>query len=486
MNKTDQKAEILAVLKDLAARLNNESEEDAIAVLRGVALLSEDPLNIYKKLADYFYKVSDWQRAIYYLEKCCAVDSEDFASLFYLGNCLKNMGVYDAAVNAFERSIAVKSYPEGLINLASAYSDINQKDLELNTLKDLVQSFPEYTLGHYNLGVFWYAQKNIPAAIQSYENALRTNPDHGLTKVAYSLALLMDKKYVEGFRMHDSRWGVAPNCPIRNFDRPRWSGQDVEEGASILVTLEQGFGDTLQMLRYVPFLTDVFDKVVLEVQPQMQRLVTLAFPDVDVIVYGMDLPETDFYCPIMSLPGAFGTTYTTIPNQDAYIRLPRYESLFPDLLNETRKKIGVCWRGGMLDPKMAHRSLSLKAIKPLCEIDDYAWVSLVKDIPNHERTELRSSKVIDLTSELTDFYDTYRLISDLDVVITVDTAVAHLAGAMGKPTVVILNEGYDWRWHMDDETSAWYPSTRLFRAYKLGGSADLVPHLLDEIKTLKE
>lgn len=485
MNETSQKAEILAALHDLAIRLDRESKEDAIAVLRGVALLSDESLNIHKKLADYFYNVADWQRAVYYFEQCSVADPQDFASLFYIGNCLKNMGNYDAAVNAFERSIAVKPYPEGFINLASAYSDVNKRDLELHTLEVLVQSFPEYTLGHYNLGVFWYAQKNIPEAIQSYENALRTNPDHGLTKVAYSLALLMGKQYGEGFRMHDSRWGVAPNCPIRELNRPRWHGQSVVEGSRILVTLEQGFGDTLQMLRYVPLLAGVFNKIVLEVQPQMQRLAALAFPDVDVIVHGMNLPETDFYCPIMSLPGAFGTTYDTIPNQDAYIRLPHYESLCPDLLNDTRIKIGVCWRGGMLDPKMAHRSLSLKAIKPLFEVDDYAWVSLVKDIPDDERAELRSSRVIDLTSELTDFYDTYRLISDLDFVITVDTAVAHLAGAMGKPTIVILNEGYDWRWHMDDETSAWYPRTRLFRAYKLGDSEDLVPHLLEEIKTWK-
>lgn len=485
MNETELKADILAALQELANRLNSQSEEDAIAVLRGVALLSDDSLNIHKKLADYFYKAADWQRAVHYFEQCCTTDPKDFASFFYIGNCLKNMGSYEAAVNAFERSIAIKAYPEGYINLASAYSDINKKDLELHTLELLVQSFPEYTLGHYNLGVFWYAQKNIPAAIQSYENALRTNPDDGLTKVAYSLALLMDKQYVEGFRMHDSRWGVAPNCPDRELSRPRWHGQSVSEGSSILVTLEQGFGDTLQMLRYIPFLATIFNKIVIEVQPQMQRLVALSFPDVDVIVHGTDLPETDLYCPIMSLPGSFGTTYDTIPNQVGYIRIPDCESLDPDLISDPRKKIGVCWRGGMLDPKMAHRSLSLKAIKPLLEVDEYLWVSLVKDIPDDERTELRSSRVIDLTSKLTDFYDTYRLILDLDVVITVDTAVAHLAGAMGKPTVVILNEGYDWRWHVDDETSAWYPRTRLFRAYKLGDSADLVPHLLEEIKTLK-
>lgn len=480
----DNKAQLIPVLQDLANRLEEVCYDDSIAVLRAIALLSEDCLSAHKKLADFFYKKCDWQQAIYHFEKCISIDTCDFSFLFYLGNCFKNIGRYDDAVAAFEKSIGIKEYPEGYINLASAYSEQNKTKLEYDTLMLLVDKFPDFTLGHYNLGIFWYGKKDLKKAIGSYSKALETNPEHGESKVALSLALLMNKQYIEGFRLHDSRWGVASNCPIREFNRPCWHGGNVPHGSSILVTLEQGFGDTLQMLRYLPGLSEKFDKIVIEVQPQMQRLVELSYPSVNVVVHGNALPQTDFYCPVMSLPRAFGTCYDTIPTQSPYIVTSFYEPLNTTLESDSRKKIGLCWRGGMIDPKMAHRSLSLKSIKALFATDTFAWVSLVKDLPDDERADLIGTKVIDLTSKLTDFYDTYRLISDLDLVITVDTAVAHLAGAMGKPTIVILNEGYDWRWHVDDQVSAWYPGTRLLRAYKMGSLNDLVPALLEQVKEM--
>lgn len=484
MNSNDQTVEVILALQNLSKRLETDFYEDSIAVLRAIALISDECLSAHKTLADFFYKKNDWHHAIYHFEKCCSIDHQDFASLFYLGNCFKNIGYSNEAVAAFNKSLAIKVYPEGYLNLASVYADQKKWELEFDTLMLLLSSFPDYTLGHYNLGMFWYGRKDLKKAIDSYRNALKINPEHGESKVALSLALLMNKQYLEGFRLNDSRWGVASNCPIREFNRPYWHGQAVSSGLSILVTLEQGFGDTLQMLRYLPFLSEKFTKITIEVQPQMQRLVASAYHDINVVVHGDKLPETDFYCPIMSLPRAFETTYQTIPAQFPYILIPSCEPLNISLASHSRKKIGVCWRGGMVDPKMAHRSISLKSIKALFGSTDFTWFSLVKELPNDEREELGSSSVIDLTPELTDFYDTYRLITDLDVVITVDTSVAHLAGAMGKPTIVILNESYDWRWHVDDEMSAWYPSTRLLRAYKLDNSDSLVSELLAKVKQM--
>lgn len=475
---------IVTSLTGLAEQLCHEPASDSIAVLSAVGLLADQDSSFYRKLADYYYVNHNWVGSIVNFNNCCFLNEADFNAMFYLASSYKNMGFFNEAIEIYNKSLAVHEYPEAMVNLASTYSAINEKELELQTLERLVATFSDFTLGHYNLGIFWYDKKDMSKSIASYKKALETNPDHGESKVALSLALLMDKQYLQGFKMHDSRWGVSPNCPIREFNRPCWHGEGVTAGSSILVTLEQGFGDTLLMLRYLPGLADKFDKISIEVQPQMQRLVELAYPDVNVIVHGNELPRTNFYCPIMSLPRAFATTYDTIPLQVPYISIHSFEPFNTSLVSDPRKKIGICWRGGMLDPRMAHRSLSVKSVKKLFETDAYAWVSLVKDLPDNERKELSDTKIIDLTPELTDFYDTYRIISDLDVVVSVDTAVAHLAGAMGKPTVVILNEGFDWRWHIDDDISAWYPGTRLLRSYKLESLEALVPVLLAQIKEM--
>ncbi len=470
-------------LRTLADKLEKDSRYDADVVRSALSFLEEQDAAFHRGLAEVCYENQDWVGSVVHFTKCSLYNPEDFNSMFYLASSYKNLGLFSDAIVNYKKSLEICEYPEGLLNLSSTYSDVSDHGLELKTLEHLILSFPNFTLGHYNYGILCYRKRDISRSIQCFNKALETDPNHGESRVALSLALLMDKQYVEGFKMHDSRWGVSPNCPVREFNRPYWCGQPVQENSSILVTLEQGFGDMFQMIRYLPLLSEKFAKISIEVQPQMSRLVMMAYPQVEVIVHGKPLPDTDFYCPVMSLPRAFGTTYQTIPRSNKYIQIPCDERFNLAFDKDLRKKIGICWRGGMLNPQMAHRSLTASVVKKLFEDYTYTWVSLNKELPESEREELRcTSNFMDLTHALVDFYDTYQLISCLDLVITVDTAVAHLAGAMGKPTIVILNEGYDWRWHINDENSAWYPNTRLLRAYELDSYDALVPNLLAILK----
>lgn len=476
----------VASLIALADRLSQDSAHDAMLVLGAVTLLTDQGAEMHSKLGNYHYDRKNWIGAVFHFKKSVLSNPLDYVPMFYLASAYKMMGHCNEAIDMYKKSLALHTYPEALVNLASVYSDINQTELELETLEYLTSNFPGFALGHYNLGVFWYGKKRIASAIDSYRKALEVDPEYGEAKVALSLALLMDKQYIEGFKLHDYRWGVSPNCPVRDFHRPYWYGQEVPKDSSVLVTLEQGFGDTLQMLRYVPLLEQKFKTVSIEVQPQMRRLVALSFPKSNVVVHGESLPDTDYYCPVMSLPRAFETTYETIPTHYKYIEIPCSSSFNIKFGDERRYKIGICWKGGMLNPAMAHRSISLESIKQLFEHGEYTWVSLVKELSGDERLELKAcSGVTDLTSELTDFYDTYRLILGLDVVISVDTAVAHLSAAMGKPTIIILNEGFDWRWHVDDDFSPWYPSVLLLRAYLLESSEFLVSTILMHLKRIR-
>lgn len=485
MNAVEEREEVVTTLRELARRLVKDSENDSITILRAITLLSENCADEHRQLADFYYRASNWFRSLVHFKKCCELDQNDYAALFYLANSYKNIGFYSEAIDSYLKSISIHEYPEGLINLSSAYAAAGEQELELQALNILTHKFPDFTLGHYNLGVYWYGKRDLDKSIACYKRALESDPAHGISKVALALALLMNKQYLEGFEMYESRWGVIPNCPIRQFNGIYWRGQNVPAGSSILIAVEQGFGDMFQMLRFIPALSAKFSKVYLEVQPQMQRLLSSAFPQVEVILNSTNLPQSDYYCPIMSLPRAFKISYKTIPLQGKYLLVPGVGEINALLCRESRKKVGVCWRGGVIDKSMLHRSLELKSIKRLFELDAFAWVSLVKDLPVEECEELRAcNNVADFTAELVDFYDTYQLISSLDMVVTVDTAVAHLAGAMGKPTIVILNEGYDWRWHVDDDISAWYPNTHLLRTYKLDSKSGLVPELARKIKNL--
>lgn len=471
---------VLSSLNGIADRFKDQSSDDEETVLHAINLISGDSCEGHKKLGYFYYRQSKFDLAIKHFEICINKGCADYTSFFYSANSLKNMGDFESAVNHFLKSLELNSYPEGLVNLAATYSDLKNDVLALQTLESLTTKFPSFTLGHYNLGIYWYDRRDIKKSIASYNRALATNPEHGDSKVALSLALLMSKNYIDGFVMHDSRWGVSPNCPIRDFIRPYWHGQEVDKRSSVLVTVEQGFGDTLQMIRYLPMLAERFSRVCIEVQPQMKRLISQAFPTVEVVVNKEPLPSTDYYCPVMSLPRAFGTTYEAIPGQQKYISIPHAEPLDPALISNPKKKVGICWRGGALNPKMLHRSLTFKQIERLFDNESYVWVSLMKDVTSEEREAmLEHRNVKDYNNQIADFYDTCRLIDTLDAVVTVDTAVAHLAGAMGKPTIIILNEGYDWRWHIDDDISAWYPTAKLLRSYKLPGNDSLVPEILN-------
>lgn len=473
---------VVSSLNTLIEKIGYDSANESMAALSAVGLLSDQDARFYRRLADYYYSNQNWIGSIVNFNECCVLNPVDFNAMFYLASAYKNLGCFAEAIDVYNKSLEIHEYPEAMLNLALTYSEIGEKELERPILERLTSAFPNFTLGYYNLGIYWYGKRDLEKSIQCYRNALKINAEHGETKIALALALLMDKQYIEGFEMYDSRWGVWPNCPVRNFNRPYWHGQRIGDESSILVSLEQGFGDSLMMLRYLPQLLLKFSRVAIEVQPVMQRLVAKAYPQVEVVVHGSHLPDTDWYCPVMSLPRAFASVIQPILRSERYLHIGDDKSHLIDLDDEPRIKVGICWKCGGHDPRTAHRSLSLHSIKGVFNNDEYTWVSLAKDAVPEEINAIASpEKLINPMNLVSDFYDTYQLINALDVIVTVDTAIAHLAGAMGKPTIVILNEGHDWKWGVNDETSAWYPHTRLFRAYELEDKNDIDQKLLETI-----
>lgn len=476
--------DLLPALIALSQKLKTESKDEALLLLRAALCISPDCVEAHENIGYLYADLCLWENAKHHLEKslCCRNGSAQV--FFSLGNVCMSSGDCVAAAAYYEQALALQRFPEGLLNLSVAYTKLGNEESRLNALLALTQEFGNFPQGFNNLGVFWYRTRKIELAIECFKKAIELEPGLGMARYGLSHALLMNKDYLGGFKYQESRWGTIPNCPIRNLGLTLWLGEEVPHSSKIVVTLEQGFGDTLQMLRFLPMLKSKFSEISIEVQPAMARLVKKTFPDVNVLVHGDPLPNADFYCPIMSLPWAFRISYDTIPvNANGYLHT---DDTFPSLLPKKTpgtKKIGLCWRGGVINPEMLHRSLSLNDVTSLFDLAGCEWVSLVKDLPADEQILInRIENLTDYSSVMTDFFETYRLIQELDLVVSIDTAVAHLAAAMGKKTIIILNDGVDWRWHLDDDVSAWYPNAPLLRSYNFPTQQEFMATLLNEIK----
>jgi len=269
----------------------------------------------------------------------------------------------------------------------------------------------------------------------------------------------------------------------RRLTQRRWKGEPLDE-ARILLYAEQGLGDTLQFVRYVPLVAARNGQVLLEVQPALRRLLSKVDGAFEVISRGADLPEFTWQCPLLSLPLAFATEVSTIPAQVPYITPDpaEVEAWRPRLQGEKRR-IGVAWGGNPEHHRDRLRSIPLAQLAPLLDLPGTTFYSLQVGAGAEQTKQLPpGARLIDLTASLKDFADTAALVAHLDLVISVDSSVAHLAGAMAKPVWVLLNKGPDWRWLLDREDSPWYPTARLFRQATAGDWRDVVGRVEAELR----
>ncbi|HET7910676.1 MAG TPA: glycosyltransferase family 9 protein, partial [Pseudolabrys sp.] len=277
---------------------------------------------------------------------------------------------------------------------------------------------------------------------------------------------LLTGDFSRGWAEYEWRWKKESMARrMRNFSQPLWLGGDDIAGRTILLHSERGFGDTIQFCRYVPLAAARGACVILEVEKPLQRLMTTLAGAAQVVTRAGPLPEFDLQCPLLSLPFAFQTELGTIPWSGPYLRPQSRELTAWDvrLGGKRRPRIGLAWSGSPAHERDAFRSINLCALLPLLNIDA-TFVSLQKDVRPADAAVLdQCGDVLLFASALNDFSDTAALISKLDLVISVDTSIVHLAGALGRPVWVLLPYIPDWRWLLDRDSTPWYPSARLFR-----------------------
>ncbi|HTR77934.1 MAG TPA: tetratricopeptide repeat-containing glycosyltransferase family protein [Gemmatimonadaceae bacterium] len=344
-------------------------------------------------------------------------------------------------------------------NLSLALKALGDERGALEIILACVRTNPTSGEAWFWMGQTLHLRGEVAAAIPAYEKAVALEPGHVLAHARLGAARLLRGDFAGGWPEYEWRLR-SPGANPHRLAHPRWNGEALT-GRTILLRAEQGLGDAIQMLRYVEPVAAAAGGVLVEVGAALLPLVP-ARPNVTAIERGAPLPAFDVYCPLFSLPLAFGTTLDTIPNQP-YLRADpsraqAWRAMIPPA--GRGRRIGLVWAGSRHHQHDRERSLAFADLTPLIARPEIAWFSLQVGAAS---AEARDSGITDLGPRLRDFGETAAAISHLDLVITVDTSVAHLAGALGVPVWILLPHIPDWRWLLDREDSPWYPSARLFR-----------------------
>lgn len=342
--------------------------------------------------------------------------------------------------------------------------------------RQVVELEPANVSAWVKLGLLRQQSCDVAGAKACYERAIELQPDHVEAHLLHALVLLLQGDYVRGWVEYEWRWLWKGRAP-RRFSQPRWDGAPLH-GKTILLHPEQGLGDSIQFIRYAPKVKALGGRVVCITHPPLMRL----FRDCDgvdqFVETGQPLPHFDMEAPLMSLPGIFGTTLANIPARVPYILPPGQTSPVIDRLLSHRGreiKVGLVWAGGPKAKNDMVRSCPWECFAQLAQAAGVSYYSLQKGPSSADTARLAERlPLTDLGGALSDFADTAAAIASLDLVISVDTAVAHLAGAMGKPVWVLLPRAPDWRWLLDRDDSPWYPTARLFRQQRTGDWPELL------------
>ena len=394
-------------------------------------------------------------------ERAHALDPADPVICNNMGDALLWLGRYDEGLRWFDRALALRpDFIEVLLNTGFAL-------LQVHRFKEAFDTYRRVKVLDPN---------NVNAAY---------------AKAAWQLAhlALLTGDFASGWAEREARWMVADFSPeYPKFPQPKWLGQESIDGKTILVHVDEGLGDTLQFARYLPLVAARGARVVVVAQDALCPLLSVV-PGVSACIpfSSRTSPAFDMHCPIMSLPLAFGTTLATIPPANYLPPLPaervaHWNSRFGA---RDRLRIGLVWSG---NPKQGNdRNRSMPFAQLACLLDmDATFVSLQKDPRPDDRALLAGrTDIIDLTADLTDFVETAALVSCLDLVITVCTGVAHLAGTLGRPTWVMLPYLPDWRWLLDRDDSPWYPTVRLFRQDDTRDYGRVVESVRSELLAMK-
>jgi len=437
-----KKGELLTNLK-----IHNE----AIDCFKNALELAPGNLKILNAMGINLLEIGEAKNALGYFTQCIKVDKDN--AILY-----NNAGLAAFKMNRFDESI-------DYFNLC-------------------IKNAPMIGYFYSNRGLSFQALKKLNLAMEDYNKCISLDPKHPESYWNKSLLHLFQGNFKDGWKLYEYRWQSFAKEWVRDYPKKLWLGNESIDNKVIFIYPEQGHGDFIHCFRYITLLKDFHPKkIILEVTEPFFKLITNQDLEIEVIGPKTQPPEFDFYSPIMSLPLGFKTEISNIPNKCPYLKtnLNKNKVWEEKFINSNHLKIGLSWSGNPLHKNNHNRSMSLDDFSELLSLP-FDFYSLQKEVPNEDLKILNNSKIIDHQKSLRDFSDTASLIKMLDVVISVDSVIAHLAGALGKKTFLLLPEKSSFLWMNERKDSPWYPSIKIFRQSTLGDWKKPMEELICELQ----
>ncbi len=516
-------------LLGLIAHQQGDQETAARLIRQALALHPATP-GAALNLGIVLMRLGQFAEAAQWFEQVLRNEPEQVAVHFNLGNALFEQAQYREAAACYRRAVQLDpNYADAFVNLGSALHSQEQLSEAMACYRQAVRLDPTHTESQRKLAAALEEYGLLQKAMELYrqpggglprvgevmlllpsqtaahgylastlaslgllkeawlhnEEVLRLQPGHTAARFRRAVLRLLQGDFAGSWADFELRWSL-PDWPVPAFQGPRWDGSALD-GKTILIFHEQGFGDTLQFLRYLPLVAARGGKTILACQPALFTLLEGNIGADHVITEGMPVPAFDVQVPLLSLPGIFQTTLANIPTARPFLQ-PKVEqtSLWRDEFQSLDGlKVGIVWQG---NPKVggdALRSIPLKYFEPLADVPGVRLLSLQKGpAADQLATQAGRLAIIDLNLRLQTFNDTAAVMKNLDLLITSDTSTAHLAGAMGVPVWTLLQLVPDWRWLLEREDSPWYPTMRLFRQRRFGDWTEVFERITSALKNV--
>ena len=477
---------------NLGVALQTQGELEAAEThLRQAVHLCPDSVEALSNLGNVLHARGQYSVAQQYLTHAVQLQPQFVVAHNNLGLVLQAQGQHTAAEEHLRQALHyAPTYAKAHNNLGTVLQSQGRLDEAVCCFTQALCLQPDFLEALNNLGLARQAQGQVEEAIACFSRLLDRQPDFVRTRWNRAIAWLLVGNFAQGWDEYAWRW-QRPETPLRTLTQPLWSGEPLS-GQTILVYAEQGLGDTLQFMRYLPLVQAQGGRVLFECQPELLHLLQGSTGYDALYAYGQPATPPEPYdrqVPLLDLPRLFRTTLDTIPAAIPYVSadVALVEKWRTRLAQHEGIRVGLVWAGNPSHHNDRNRSCPLAACAPLGRVAGMTFFSLQKGAAAAQvACPPAGLQLVDVGAELDDFADTAAVIAQLDVVICVDTAVAHLAGAMGRPVWLTLPFAPDWRWLLQRQDSPWYPTMRLFRQPRPGDWTTVFQHMADNLGALQQ
>ena len=464
--------------------------ERGIELIDQALLIDGTAAAAHNNRGNAFMLLQRQEEALASYDRALALKPDHAEALYNRGLMLNKLKRFEEAAASFDRVLALKpGYAEAHCNRGNALREMGRLEEALAGYVRALACKPDFALAHFNQGIALSELGLLEAAIASYEKAIACDPDHAEARGGKGMSLLALGRLAEGFEFYEWRKNLTDPRRERAYPQPQWAGQRDLAGKTLFIHWEQGLGDTVQFCRFVPLARQSGARVVFAAQNVLLPLLQPLAAEVELLGGREEPASFDYHIPLLSLPGALGITMADLPRAIPYLAAePARVAAWRERLGGHGFRIGICWQGSTNRIDRG-RSPPLAAFQPLAAIPGVRLISLHKGSGEAQLEALPAGMAVETLGEAFDppgaaFLDTAAVMQACDLVISSDTAVAHLAGAMGLPTWVALKQVPDWRWMLGREDSPWYPGMRLFRQQQAGDWAGVFARMAAALRPL--